>query len=100
MVQINLPHDNTQKYLNVKALCITLRCDPDLAPLPRDKIQLIFQMLYICTGCDYTSFFKSIGKTTFLNTFYQHAEFITGKKCVEYCQTQVMKIGLWASIHF
>ena len=60
MVQINLPHDNTQKYLNVKALCITLRCDPDLAPLPRDKIQLIFQMLYIYTGCDYTSFFKGL----------------------------------------
>ena len=47
MVQINLPHDNTQNYLNVKALCIALRCDPDLAPLPRDKIQFIFQMLYI-----------------------------------------------------
>ena len=47
MVQINLPHDNIQKYLNVKALCIALRCDPDLAPLPRDKIQLIFQMYWM-----------------------------------------------------
>ena len=80
IVQINLPHDSAQKYVNVNALYMALRCDPDLASLLRDKIHLIFQVLFICTGCDYISFFKSIGKTTFLNVFYQHAEFITGKE--------------------
>ena len=32
----------------------------------------------ICTGCNYTSYFKFIGKATILNNFFQHASFISG----------------------
>jgi hypothetical protein len=39
----------------------------------------VFQTLYVCSGCDYTSFFHQIGKATFLRHFFQHANFITGK---------------------
>ena len=34
------------------------------------------QTLFICTGCDFVSFFKSLGKATLLNNFYQYANFI------------------------
>lgn len=34
------------------------------------------QTLFICTGCDFISFFKSLGKTTLLNNFYHYANFI------------------------
>ena len=35
-------------------------------------------MLFVVSGCDYISFFKGHGKGAFLNTFYQHAAFISG----------------------
>ena len=34
------------------------------------------QSLYVCTGCDYTSYFVGVGKCTFLVTFFQYASFI------------------------
>ena len=37
------------------------------------------QALFISTGCDYVSYFRSMGKATFLNVFFQHAEFICGE---------------------
>ena len=42
IVQINLLHNSTQKYINVNALYMVLRCDFDLASLLHDIIHLIF----------------------------------------------------------
>ena len=36
------------------------------------------QCLFIATGCDFVSYFKSFGKATILNTFLQYAGFISG----------------------
>ena len=36
------------------------------------------QTLFVCTGCDYISFFSGMGKATFLRYFFQYASFITG----------------------
>ena len=52
-----------------------LELDPDLASLPRDKLANIFQMLYICSRCDYDSYFSGLRKAAF-NVFFQHASFI------------------------
>ena len=40
----------------------------------------VMQTLFVCTGCDYTSFFSQIGKATFLRYFFQYAAFITGRE--------------------
>ena len=46
--------------------------DPDLMSIgPNIQLQVL-QTLYVVTGCDYVSFFKG-----FLNTFFQHASFIS-----------------------
>ena len=37
-------------------------------------------MLFIVSGCDYTSYFAGIGKAPFLNAFYQYSHFITSNK--------------------
>ena len=38
----------------------------------------MLQTLYICSGCDYTSFFAGFGKATVMRYFFQNAWFITG----------------------
>ncbi len=59
-------------------LLAALNNDPDLACIPSTERPQSLQSLYACTGCDYISFFKGIGKVTFLDTFFQHASFIAG----------------------
>ena len=41
-------------------------------------------MLFVVSGCDYISYFMGFGKGMFLNTFYQYAEFISGKNSTGY----------------
>lgn len=44
-----------------------LKNDPDLAHAHYKILpQILFQIIYVATGCDYTSFFSEIGKATFL----------------------------------
>ena len=78
VIQLNIPHADEQKYINLNNLKTALSKDMDLSNLPQDELCLILQTLFICTGCDYISYFKSMGKATFLNNFFQHASFISG----------------------
>ena len=80
IVQLNLPHSQDLKYLHLNNLIEALEGDPDLASLPRDKLRIVMQMLFITSGCDYISFFSGFGKAAFLNIFFQHASFITGNQ--------------------
>ena len=50
--------------------------DPDLAPVPSTSICGTIQVLFVSTGCDFVSFFKTLGKVTLLNNYYQYANFI------------------------
>lgn len=54
--------------------------DPDIANQPRNDPSSIFHMLFLVSECDYISYFSGFGKGTFLNTFYQHADFISGNQ--------------------
>ena len=47
---------------------------PDMIP----HIPLMLQILYVASGCDFTSFFKGHSKKGFLDVFIRDCEFITG----------------------
>jgi len=65
------------KFLDITALNAAFQNDPDLANI---DATILPQTLFVCTGCDYTSFFSQIGKATFLHYFFQYAAFITGRE--------------------
>ena len=58
IIQLNVPHAQKSRYLHINNLQEALNNDPDLAALPRDKVGMIMQTLYIATGCDFVSYFK------------------------------------------
>ena len=66
------------KLFNMNDFVECLKTDPDLHSIPPTHRGKILQVLYIATGCDFTSFFVGIGKATFLKAFFQYAQFITG----------------------
>ena len=78
IVQINVPHAQDLKYVSLNSLREALIYDPDLASLPNDLVATTFLALFTCSGCDYISFISGFGKVAIMNTFYQHASFITG----------------------
>ena len=45
---------------------------------PETVCPALFRCFFICSGCDYVSYFSGLGKVAFLNT-YQHAPFISRK---------------------
>ena len=61
-----------------KFLLEALYSDPVLHRIPIDLRPQALQSLYVCTGCDYVSFFRGMGKVSFLSTFFQYASFIAG----------------------
>ncbi|CAC5395934.1 KIF4 [Mytilus coruscus] len=73
-------------YLNMNKLIHSMKNDPDLQCLSNDNhdnIPSIFQMLYIVTGCDYVSFFRDHGKTSFYQIFFKYPDFITSNNIVK-----------------
>ena len=59
-VQLNVPHSQVLKYLHFNNFIQAPEDDPDLATLPRDSLPSIIQMLFICSGCDYVSYFSGL----------------------------------------
>ena len=82
IVQINLPHSNERRFVSINNLKTALHDDPDLASIDGERLPSTLQMLFIVSGCDYTSYFAGIGKAAFLNAFYQysHLSLATNKK--------------------
>ena len=73
-VRVSVFSSQEHRYLSINNLLTSLSGDPDLSSVPRG---IIIQTLFICTGCDYVSYFAGYSKATFLRLFFQHAEFIT-----------------------
>lgn len=78
IIKINAYSAIETSFIDLPNLHHALTNDPDLASVPRAYLANILQTLFICTGCDYVSFFKKVGKATFFNYFFQHAFFICG----------------------
>ena len=60
----------------MKELVHTFINDPDLATIPQQQIPSTMQTLYICSGCDYVSFFHGLEKAYFLNSLFEYGDFI------------------------
>ena len=80
VVQISPVNSRQLKFLDITALNAAFQNDPDLANIDATILPQVFQTLFVCTGCDYTSFFSRIGKATFLRYFFQYAAFISGRE--------------------
>ena len=78
VVQVSPINSNELKFLDICALHLALQNDPDLSGMAPNSLPQIIQTLFVCTGCDYISFFSGIGKATFLRYFFQYASFISG----------------------
>lgn len=77
IVQLSKSLTSSPKLLHLNALIQALESDPDLSKVPTSMRPQALQSLYVCTGCDYISFFVGIGKCSFLSAFFQYASFIT-----------------------
>ena len=93
IVQLNVHHSADKKYLILKHLILAFQGDPDLHALPRDHLGSIMQSLYISTGCDYISYFKTFGKAKIINIFTQYASFISGTDAGNLHQTDFINRG-------
>ena len=62
IIQLNVPHSSDTKYLNLNNLKKAFSHDPDLSTVPKEDLGAIRQTLFISTGCDYISHFKTMGK--------------------------------------
>ena len=76
IIQLNKHTHDKACYLDMNNLIAAMENDPDLSQIPPHLRPQVLQTIYICTGCDYTSFFNGIGKVSFLSTIFQHATFI------------------------
>ena len=75
-VFIQMSKKDSASFLNLNLLLEALQGDPYLSSITSTLLPQALQSLYVSTGCDYISFFVSIGKFTFLATFFQYASFI------------------------
>ena len=76
IVQLSKFNNRELRLVNMKALIHAFNNDPSLAPIPSSFIPQTLQVLYVSTGCDFTSYFHGLGKTSFLNAFFEYAGFI------------------------
>ena len=78
VVQLSKSFKDGSKFLWLNKVNEALLTDPDLHGVPQEYRLQALQSLYVCTGCDYVSFFAGMGKASFLSTFFQYAAFIAG----------------------
>ena len=53
--------------------------DSDLVSLDKERIGKIIQVVFICSGCDFVSYFIGQGKASFYKIFFQYCRFISGQ---------------------
>ena len=78
VIQLTKTFREGTKFLLFHNLVQAIHSDPDLQGIPFALRSQALQSLYVCTGCDYVSFFRGMGKVSFLSTFFQYASFIAG----------------------
>ena len=79
-VQLSNISSQELRLLHLNKLLLSFKDDPDLSLLPLLLRPRVLQTLFICSGCDYISFFVGLGKTTIMKHFFQNAWFITSSQ--------------------
>ena len=49
----------------------------DLDSVQKHTVREVIQVIYVLTGCDFTSFFYGLSKQSFLKSLYEYSSFIT-----------------------
>ena len=83
IVQISPVNSRQLKFLDMTALKAAFQNDPDLVNIDAGILPQVFQTLFVCTGCDYISFFSQIGKATFLHYFFSMLPLLVVKSVKE-----------------
>ena len=76
LIRLSLFNSIEHQFLDIQALISAFHNDPELAALDPVAIPSVMQMVYICTGCDFISFFTGFGKATFMATLFEYSSFI------------------------
>lgn len=76
IVQLSSISSLELRLLDMQAHIAAFGNDSDLATIPASLSPLAMQVLYICSGCDFISFFNGLGKASFLSTFFEYCGFI------------------------
>lgn len=69
-------------YFNLSSFCNVIKENIQLNTIQAADISSTIQSLFICTGCDYISFFRYHSKLIFFATFFKYAQFICGEQDV------------------
>ncbi len=78
LVRLSKFNSVEHRVLDMQALINAFNNDPDLATIPSLSLPSVIQALFVCTGCDFISFFNGLGKASFLATLLEYSEFICG----------------------
>ena len=62
--------------MNLTKLVQAIESDSNLSSIPANERLKAIQLLYIMSGCDYTSFFYGFSKSVFFNTFIANIKFV------------------------
>ena len=60
IIQLSKSLVSSPKLLDLNALLLAITRDPDLSGIPPSGKPQALQTLYVCTGCDYVSFFADV----------------------------------------
>ena len=76
LVRLSKFNSIEHRILDMQALISAFVNDPELAHIPSPLLPLDMQTLFVCTGCDFISFFNGLGKASFMATLFEYCNFI------------------------
>jgi hypothetical protein len=76
LVRLSKFNSIEHRILDMQALISAFHNDPELAHIPSMLQASVMQALFVCTGCDFISFFNGLGKASFLATLFEYCKFI------------------------
>ena len=98
LVRLSKFNSVEHKILDMQALISAFNNDPELAHIPSTSLPSVMQTLFVCTGCDFISFFNGLGKASFLSTMLEYSKFICGNN--EQCPGTLMSTSTDGKLSF